>query len=75
MSYVEYDYKQEKEIIEEVKKGTLYDYMANHYTEISKDMLARLVMELDYEMSHYSKAEYKNSLEHIAEELEDYWVN
>lgn len=63
----------EKEIIQAIKKGKLYDYIANNFYKISKEDLRDLVLEIIY-MIYY---DYEYSIdrqllnEHIVECLEE----
>ena len=38
----------EKEIIQAIKKGKLYDYIANNFYKISKEDLRDLILEIIY---------------------------
>lgn len=65
----------EKEIIQAIKKGKLYDYIANNFYKISKEVLRDLILEIiymiyyDYEYSIDADRQLLN--EHIVECLKE----
>ena len=65
----------EKEIIQAIKKGKLYDYIANNFYKISKEDLRDLILEIiymiyyDYEYSIDGDRQLLN--EHIVECLKE----
>lgn len=65
----------EKEIIQAIKKGKLYDYIANNFYKISKEDLRDLILEIiymiyyDYEYSIDGNRQLLN--EHIVECLKE----
>ena len=65
----------EQEIIQEIKKGKLYDYIANNFYKISKEDLRDLILEIiymiyyDYEYSIDGDRQLLN--EHIVECLKE----
>ena len=65
----------EKEIIQAIKKGKLYDYIANNFYKMSKEHLRDLILEIiymiyyDYEYSIDGDRQLLN--EHIVECLKE----
>jgi len=65
----------EQEIIQAIKKGKLYDYIANNFYKISKEDLRDLILEIiymiyyDYEYSIDADRQLLN--EHIVECLKE----
>ena len=65
----------EQEIIQAIKKGKLYDYIANNFYKISKEVLRDLILEIiymiyyDYEYSIDADRQLLN--EHIVECLKE----
>lgn len=65
----------EQEIIQAIKKGKLYDYIANNFYKISKEDLKDLILEIiymiyyDYEYSIDTDRQLLN--EHIVECLKE----
>ena len=65
----------EQEIIQAIKKGKLYDYIANNFYKISKEDLRDLILEIiymiyyDYEYSIDGNRQLLN--EHIVECLKE----
>lgn len=65
----------EKEIIQAIKKGKIYDYIANNFYKISKEDLRDLILEIiymiyyDYEYSIDGDRQLLN--EHIVECLKE----
>lgn len=65
----------EQEIIQAIKKGNLYDYIANNFYKISKEDLRDLILEIiymiyyDYEYSIDGDRQLLN--EHIVECLKE----
>lgn len=65
----------EQEIIQAIKKGKLYDYIANNFYKISKEDLRDLILEIiymiyyDYEYSIDTDRQLLN--EHIVECLKE----
>lgn len=57
-----------KEIIESIKENRLYDFVANHYWEMSNNELRDVLLELNYEMYNHG---IKDNV--ILEALEDRW--
>ena len=65
----------EKEIIQKIKKGKLYDYIANNFNKISKEDLRDLILEIIY-MIYYDHeysidADRQLLNEHIVECLKE----
>lgn len=63
-----------RELLNAIKEGNLYDYVANNHHKFSVGELARVIMELDYAIySNFSSAERNNVYEDMYGELKELW--
>lgn len=61
-----------KELRKALHDGTFYDYVANHYYEMTKDQLKELILNLDWvATAHMNDNQIKEFYQNVEEELEN----
>lgn len=61
-----------EKFVEALKNGTGYDYLANHYTSLSKEELKRIAMELLFELTRDCGLLDMPNIDNVIDELKEY---